>query len=367
VTAGGPVEVVLAGGGTGGHVTPALALAEALVARGHDADRLRFIGARRGIEARVVPAAGYRIELLGLRGLRHGGGPRAWVANVGAIAVASVATLQAWRLLGRWRPRVVVGTGGYASAAAVLAARTRRIPVVVHEQNAAPGVVNRIAVRLGARAAVAFPGTPLPGAVLTGNPVRAAVAAVVRRPAPGPPLVAVVGGSLGSARLNDAALGLAHLWAGRRDRRLHLVAGARYVAECRRRLAALPVGAVPVEIVGYEDHMEDLYRRAAVVVCRAGALTVAELCVVGVPSVLVPWPGAAGNHQRANAAAVAGAGGGVLLEDADCDATRLAALLDALLDDPDRLARMGAAARTLGHPDAAERLAALTEEVARAA
>lgn len=367
MTARDPVEVVLAGGGTGGHVTPALALAEALVARGHEADRLRFVGARRGIEARVVPAAGYRIELLGLRGLRHGGGVRAWPANLGAVAAAAAATARAWWLLGRWKPRVVVGTGGYASAAAVLAAFARRIPVVVHEQNAAPGVVNRIAVRLGARAAVAFPGTPLPGAVLTGNPVRAAVAAVIHRPPPGPALVAVVGGSLGSARLNDAALGLARRWAGRRDRRLHLVAGVRYAAECRRRLAALAPGCAPVEIVGYEDRMEELYRRAAVMVCRAGALTVAELCVVGMPAVLVPWPGAAGNHQRANARVVADAGGGVLLDDADCDADRLAAVLDPLLDDPDRLARMGAAARSLGQPSAAERLAALTEEVAGAA
>lgn len=363
MTAGERVRTVIAGGGTGGHLTPALALAEALVDRGHPPSALRFVGARRGIEASLVPAAGFRIELLEVRGLRRGGGPGAWFANLRAVALGLVATARVWAWLRRWRPRVVVGTGGYAAAAAVLAAYLRRVPVVVHEQNAAPGLVNRLAVRLGARAAVAFAGTPLARAVHTGNPVRAPVRDLVRPPhPPQPPLVAVVGGSLGSARLNEAALGLARRWGGRTDRRLHIVAGPRYLEACRDRLAAAPPGRLRVTVSGFEAHMEDLYRDAAVIVCRAGALTVAELCAAGVPAVLVPWPGAAGDHQRANAALMAEAGAAVLLDDDACDAGALGELLDALLADPDRLARMAAAGRALARPDAAARLAELVEE-----
>ncbi len=363
MTAGDRVRTVIAGGGTGGHLTPALALAEALVERGHPPGALRFVGARRGVEAALVPAAGFRIELVGVRGLRRDGGPVAWLANLGAVAAGLVATARVWAWLRRWRPRVVVGTGGYAAAAAVLAARVRRVPVVVHEQNAAPGLVNRLAVRLGARAAVAFAGTPLAGAVHTGNPVRAPVRDLVRPPHPPyPPLVAVVGGSLGSARLNEVALGLAQRWSGRTDRRLRLVAGARYVEACRARLAAAPLGGLEVTVSGFEAHMEDLYRDAAVMVCRAGALTVAELCVAGVPAVLVPWPGAAGDHQRANAAAMADAGAAVVLDDEACAPDTLGELLDALLADPGRLARMAAAGRGLARPDAAARLAELVEE-----
>ena len=180
---------VITGGGTGGHVYPALALAGELVGRGHSRDTIRFVGASRGLEARVVPERGYAIDLLPGRGFQR----RLTIANLRAAWDTLVAFVRARRIIRRVRPRVVVGVGGYASLPSLIAARLRRVPSVVHEQNAAPGLANRIAVRMGAKPAVSLPGTPLRAAVLTGNPVRSEIAAVRRAPDADLPLVAVFG------------------------------------------------------------------------------------------------------------------------------------------------------------------------------
>jgi UDP-N-acetylglucosamine--N-acetylmuramyl-(pentapeptide) pyrophosphoryl-undecaprenol N-acetylglucosamine transferase len=359
----GEVFAVITGGGTGGHVYPALALADALVARGHPRETVRFVGARRGLEARVVPEAGYAIDLLPGRGLQR----RVTAANLRAGWDTLTAFARARRIVRQSRPAIVVGVGGYASLPTLVAARLQRIPAVVHEQNAAPGLANRVAVRMGARAAVSLPGTPLRGAVLTGNPVREEIAAVRRDPDPARPLVTVFGGSLGAGRLNDAALGLYERWRDRTDVGVHHVTGPRNHEVCAARLAASrrPSDTLDYELVGYEDHMERLYARTTLAVCRAGAITVAELAAAGVPSVLVPLPGAPGDHQTRNADALVGAGAAVVVPDAECDATRLDAELRGLLADPARLAAMSANGRTLGRPDAAARLADVVEEVAR--
>ena len=357
---------LVTGGGTGGHVYPALAVADELVQRGHPTAGVRFVGSERGLEADAVPEAGFGIDLLPGRGLQRSFRPSALVANVGAAVATVRALVRAWRLVGRYRPRVVLGVGGYASLPCVVAARLRRIPAVVHEQNAAPGLVNRIAVRLGARAAISLPGTPLRGAVLTGNPVRAEVVAARRAPTT-PPLVGVVGGSLGAGRLNDAALELYERWRARTDVTVRHVAGRRNEEHCRERLAALREtgDALRYELVGYEEHMEHLYEAAAVLVCRAGAVTVAELAATGTPAVLVPLPGAPDDHQTRNAQALVEAGGAVVCADRELDGARLAAELDALLLAGDsRLRSMGDAARTLARPDAAARVADLVEEAA---
>jgi UDP-N-acetylglucosamine--N-acetylmuramyl-(pentapeptide) pyrophosphoryl-undecaprenol N-acetylglucosamine transferase len=262
---------------------------------------------------------------------------------------------------------VVVGVGGYASLPCLLAARLQRVPAVVHEQNAAPGLANRIAVRIGARAAISLPGTPLRGAVLTGNPIRPEVAAVERAPVE-PPLVAVVGGSLGARRLNQAALGLYDRWRARDDVAVHHVTGARDYDDCATALAAArrPEDRLAYDLVRYEDHMDELYARAALAVCRAGAVTVAELAAAGVPSVLVPLPRAPGDHQTRNAQTMVDGGAAVLLTDADCDPAGLDTVVAKLLADPTARDAMGSAARALARPDAAARLADLVEEVARA-
>jgi len=359
---------LVTGGGTGGHVQPALAVAEELVRRGHRRQEVRFVGSERGFEATAVPAAGFEIDLLPGRGLKRSVRPSALVENAGALLAALRAFGRAFRIVGRLRPRVVLGVGGYASLPCIAAARLRRVPAVVHEQNAAPGLANRWGVRLGARAAVSLPGTPLRDAVVTGNPVRVAITAVERAPVT-PPLVVVVGGSLGAGRLNDAALGLYDRWRHRRDVSVHHVAGPRNHRDVEARLRDLRRAgdALDYTLVAYEDDMQGCYTRASVFVCRAGAVTVAELAATGTPSLLVPLPGAPDDHQARNAETLVEAGAGLIVDDADLDGARLAEELGRLIDDPAELVRMATAAKRVARPDAAARVADLVEEVARAA
>lgn len=388
---------VVTGGGTGGHVYPALAIADELVRRGHPPTTIRFLGSARGLEADAVPAAGFAIDLLPGRGLLRSLRPRAIAQNLRTAADTAVAVVRAFALVRRLRPAVVVGVGGYAAAPALLAARVLRIPTVVHEQNAAPGVVNRLAVALGARAAVSLPDTALRGARLTGNPVRAAIVtgtrpdaasgvAVGEQPSEQPGtqvgeqsgeqageqaaerVVGVFGGSLGARRVNDATLDLARRWRDRAGCTIRHVTGRRDYQRCVEEWERRPPGtdALNYELVEYEEDMAGFYRRADVVVTRAGAVTVAELAVAATPAVVVPLPGAPSDHQGANGRALAAAGAAVLVPDDRCDGTRLAAELDALLAAPDRLDAMRRAARALARPDAAAAVADLVEEAARA-
>ena len=360
-------DVLVAGGGTGGHVFPALALAEELVARGYAPDAIHFVGARRGIEASAVPAAGFSIDLLPGRGLLRKVDPRSLLQNARTLWDTALAVVQAFGIVRRHHPAVVVGVGGYASLPAVIAARVLRIPVVVHEADAHPGLANRIAVRLGAVPAVTLPGTELPGAVVTGNPIRPAIAAVIRNPVD-PPLVAVVGGSLGARSLNRAALDLYDRWRDRDDVTIHHVSGARDYEESADRLARLraPGDRLAYRLVRFEEHMDTLYTQAAVMVSRSGGMT-AELTAVGIPSVLVPLPGAPGDHQTRNAEALVAADAAVMIRDDALDGASLDAVLTPLLADAARRAAMGDAARALGRPDATARFADLVEATARPA
>lgn len=364
---------LLAGGGTAGHVLPALAVARALVQRGRPPGAVHFVGSSRGLEARLVPAAGFGITLLPGRGIAR----RLTVANVGAVAGLLRAVVTALGLVGRRRPAVVLAVGGYASVPCAVAAAVLRVPLVVHEQNAVPGLANRLAGRFARAAAVSFEGTPLPRAVLTGNPVRDEVAAVDRSPggraaakralglAPDATVVAAVGGSLGARRINQAVTGVVRAWAARAGTAVRHVVGARDWPAVRRELPAPPPGGLVYQAVEYEEHMPALLAAADVVVSRAGGTTVAELAVAGVPAVLVPLPIAPNDHQTANAAALVGAGAAVLVPDAECTPERLGGELERLLADPPRLEAMGVAARRLGRRDAAERVAALLEQHAR--
>jgi len=356
------VYALFTGGGTGGHTYPAVAVAQELVRRGHEPATLRFVGGSRGIEGEVVPAAGFAIDLLPGRGLQR---RLAW-ANVEAIWGALVAFVRAFGLVRKYRPGVVVGFGGYASLPCVAAARVLRVPTLVHEQDAAPGLANRIGVRLGARAAVSLPDTPLPGATLTGNPVRSAILGVDRTPERDPALLAVFGGAQGARSINRATTGCYDRWRARRDLTVHHVCGPRNVDECETALAGQRRAgdALRYELVPYEPHMEDLLGRATLALCRSGAGTVAELAVVGVPAVLVPLPGSPSDHQARNAQTLADAGAAVVLRDEECDPAHLDDLVSRLLREPDRLERMGKAARELGRADAAARVADLVEELA---
>jgi len=352
---------LLAGGGTGGHTYPAIAVAQELERRGR---AVRFVGGKRGIEGRVVPAAGFEIDLLSGRGLQRSLSPASFRANIEAIGGALAAVVRAFSIVRRTRPRVVVGFGGYASFPTVLAARVLRVPIVVHEQDAAPGLANRLGVRLGARPAVSLPDTPLPNATLTGNPVRAAFAHLDRHPEHDPALIAVFGGAQGARTINRAALGCYDLWRARTDIAVRHVCGPRNLDECEQQLSAARRGgdALQYELIGYEEQMDTLYSRASLAVCRSGAGTIAELTAVGLGSVLVPLPGAPSDHQTRNAQTLEKAGAAVMLADAECDPARLDQVVSGLVADHDRLDAMSRSAHALGRRDAAERLADLVEE-----
>jgi UDP-N-acetylglucosamine--N-acetylmuramyl-(pentapeptide) pyrophosphoryl-undecaprenol N-acetylglucosamine transferase len=362
------VFALLSGGGTGGHTYPAIAVAQELVQRGHT---VRFVGGRRGIEGRVVPEAGFEIDLLAGRGLQRRHLVANLAQNLAAIFGALSAVVHSIAIVRRHRPRIVVGFGGYASFPCVLAARILRVPVVVHEQDAAPGLANRMSVRLGARPAVSLPGTPLPHATLTGNPVRAAFAHLERVPhaAGDPALVAVFGGAQGARSINRAALGCYDGWRARRDLAVRHVCGPRNLHECETELARArhDGDALRYEVVGYEERMDLLYARTALAVCRSGAGTIAELTAAGLPAVLVPLPGAPSDHQTRNAQTLERAGAAVMLRDDECDPEHLDRIVTGLLGETERLERMGRAAYGLGRRDAAERLADLVESHARAA
>jgi undecaprenyldiphospho-muramoylpentapeptide beta-N-acetylglucosaminyltransferase len=372
---------LVAGGGTAGHLQPALAIAEALVAAGHPRDTIEFVGSERGQDRATLDGRGFPSTLLPGRGIVRRVSPRALLDNIGAVAGLGVALVRGLGVVRRTRPRVVVSVGGYASLPASLAAVVYRIPLVLVNVDAVPGAANRLFGRFARASAVGWEGNPLPRAVVTGTPVRAEIADVGRRPDDrraarrrlGLPAdratVAVFGGSLGARRINGAITGLAARWADRADRTIYHVVGRRDWGD----LGAPddPAGGDGGVIAGlclvrvpYEDRMDLLYTAADVVVCRAGAMTVAELAAAGVPSILVPLPGAPGDHQTANARVLERAGAAVLVRDEDCDAATLAVTLDTMLADPAGLDAMGRSARSLARRDAAAAGARLVESSA---
>ena len=360
---GPPVFALLGAGGTGGHTYPALALARELVARGHAVESVRFIGGNRGLEGRVVAEAGFAIDLLPLgRGLQR----RLTFANVRVVTDALRAFVRAYRLVGRWRPRVVVGFGGYVSLPCVAAARLRRIPTVIHEQDAAPGLANRLSVRLGARGATALPDTPLPGAALVGNPVRPEFADLAREPA-SPPLVAIVGGSLGSGTLNAAGIALAEIWRDRDDIAVHHVTGPRNFDECRRRLTEVtsPADRLEYTLVPYEDRLDRLYARCSLALCRAGAGTVAELTAAGSRRCWCRSPARRAITRPATRARSKRTARPASSPTPSATGKRLDPILSALVVDASRLDAMSRSARAMARPDAAARLADFVEEHAR--
>lgn len=367
----GPVWALVAGGGTAGHVLPGVAVANELVARGHDPATIHFVGAEHGLDATLVGEAGYGITLLPGRGIQR----RLTWDNVVAAWGLLRALARAVALVRRTRPRVVLAVGGFASAACALAAVLWRVPLVVADQNARAGAANRLVARFAAACAVPFPETDLPRAEVTGNPVRAEVLAVAAAPdraatraaariALGVPrdrtLVAVFAGSLGARRLNRATYGAAARWRDRDDLAVYHVVGARDWEEREE-----PEGATALDYraVRYEEHMERVLAAADLAVCRAGGTTVAELAVVGVPAVLVPLPIATRDHQTANAGPLVRAGAAVLVPDDEFDTDRMVAEVDALVA-AGRLGEMADAARALGRPDAAAAVADLVERSA---
>jgi len=364
----------IAGGGTAGHLLPGLAVAQALVDLGHPASTIHFVGGEHGPEATTVPAAGFPLTTLPGRGI-----PRklSFTSLKAALGVVR-GTFAGVGLVRRLRPQVVVVLGGYAAVPCVIGAILWRVPMVIMEQNARAGAANRLADRFAAAAAVPFDETDLRRAVVTGNPVRPEILAVDRardRPAASGRLglpadrtvIAVFSGSLGSHRINEAVRGLVEQWAARRDLAIHHVIGAREWDAAEADPPVVADDGLWYRAVRYEDRMPDLLAAADLVVSRAGGSTIAELAQIGLGAILVPLPIATRDHQTANAEVYVRAGAAVRVPDDELDADRLGAELDGLLGEPGRLDAMAAAARTLAHPDAAHRVAALVEEHARRA
>jgi UDP-N-acetylglucosamine--N-acetylmuramyl-(pentapeptide) pyrophosphoryl-undecaprenol N-acetylglucosamine transferase len=368
------LSLLVAAAGTGGHVFPGIAMARTV--REHDpAATIRFAGTTRGIETRVVPEAGFALDLLPIQPLS-----RRLARETLLAPFAAVAGVQAARqLLRRHRFDVVFGTGGYVTLPVALAAKLERVPVVLHEPNAIPGIANKLAARVATRiaigvaeAAAAFP----PGrTVVVGNPVRPELARLDRQGLHADALAAfgldperrtlfVFGGSQGARRINQAVVAATGHWpAPERVQILH-ACGRRDEADVRAAWAlADPEGrGLLVRVVPFIDRMDLAYAAADLAVTRAGAITMAELTATGTPAVMVPLPHAVADHQAANARVLAAAGGAVVVDDAALDGASLVGAAAPLLADPERLAGMAAAMRGLAHPDAAEELAALVVE-----
>ena len=353
--------VLIMAGGTGGHVFPALAVAEELTARGV---AVSWLGTRRGLEARVVPAAGYRLETMRVSGLRGKGLLRLLLAPF----MLFVAMLQALMILLRLRPRAVLGMGGFASGPGGVIAWLLRRPLLTHEQNSIAGLTNRWLAPLSRTVMEAFPGS-LPvryHAVHTGNPVRAAI---TRLPAPverlggreGAMRVLVIGGSLGASALNKVVpQALAAMPAAGMPEVYHQTGSAE--ADAVR--AAYNEAGIEARVEAFVEDMAAAYAWADLVVCRSGALTVAELAVVGVASVLVPFPYATDDHQTGNARFLADAGAAVLMPQENLDADKLCSLLTDFSNQRDMLLEMAGRAHALALPDAARRVAELCLQAA---
>jgi UDP-N-acetylglucosamine--N-acetylmuramyl-(pentapeptide) pyrophosphoryl-undecaprenol N-acetylglucosamine transferase len=359
------MRVLLAGGGTAGHTSPLLATADAL-RRLDPTVEVTCLGTPRGLESRVVPEAGYPLELIAPVPMpRRPGGDLLRVP--GRLRGAVRETMA---VLDRVDPDVVVGYGGYVSVPAYLAARRRRLPLVVHEQNALPGLANKVGARVADRVAVSFPGTPLPRAEYVGLPIRRMISQL-DRPAlraearrffgldADRPTLLVTGGSQGARRLNGAVAGAARALAAAGVQVLHVV-GPQGEATPDRGTGPT---SVPYVVVPFVDRMDLAYAAADLVVCRAGASSVTEAAASGLPAVFVPLPIGNGEQDH-NARPVVDAGGGLLVADADLTSAWVEATVPGLARDPDRLAAMGAAAAGLVPRDADDRLARIVLEAA---
>jgi UDP-N-acetylglucosamine--N-acetylmuramyl-(pentapeptide) pyrophosphoryl-undecaprenol N-acetylglucosamine transferase len=349
---------VVAGGGTGGHVTPALALAERIRARG---DEVLFIGSERGLETKLVPAAGIDFVALPARQLM-GQGIASRLAAVPAIAGACAA---AWRRLGKFRADIVISVGGYAAVPAVIAARLRRIPIALVEPNAIPGRTNRVSARFARLVFVQFEAAAeVFAAAITRDRIRAPGIPLrlrlietfrgipARREPTAPYRLLVFGGSQGARQINETMLAAIPLLDPNRIEIFHQTGSAD-----RERVAdAYAKAGVSADVVEFENDMPSRYAWADLAVCRSGALTVAELTLAGLPALFVPYPFAADDHQAANAAALAEAGAAKVLASKTLTAAQLAEELAGLFAAPETLTAMSAAAAKLAHWDAAERI-----------
>lgn len=342
------LRVVIAGGGTGGHLFPGLAIAREILARRPDAV-VTFAGTARGIEARAVPAAGFELDTIRSLGLK-GKSPAALARGLATLPLSAVDALG---VIARRRPHVVVGVGGYSSGPIAVAAWLRRVPVLLHEQNAQPGLTNRLVARVARAIALTYAGTSArfgDRSFVSGNPVRPQFLHVGPEPS-GARRVLIFGGSQGAHAINMAVVEAAPQLAGATPPpQITHQTGERDLAMVREGLARAGLAA---RVEPFLDRMDEEMSAANVIVCRAGSTTLAEIAAVGRAAILVPLPTATDDHQRKNAEALGSAGAAEVLDQRDLTGATLATRILALLDDEARRARLAAAVKGFARPDAA--------------
>lgn len=349
----------MAGGGTGGHVVPALAVARELRARGH---QVIFVGVRRGMEAKLVPAEGFPIEWIEIAGLNRVGARR----MLSTLLELPSSILQARRILARYRPAAIFSMGGYVAGPVLLAALTKRIPIVVMEPNAVPGFTHRRLARWVSRALLSFPATarwfPPDRSEVTGMPVREEFFQTTQLQND-KLTVLITGGSQGSRTLNRAVQQSWPLWEQALGKnRIHLIhqTGRGAPQELAAGFAASGLAGETTEFI---SNMPDAFAQADLIVSRSGMGTVSEIAAAGKPSLLIPFPAAADDHQRKNAEMLADAGAALLIPDNEMTGERLVSEVARLATAPEKLRAMGQAARAFAKPNAARRAVEVLEEV----
>jgi UDP-N-acetylglucosamine--N-acetylmuramyl-(pentapeptide) pyrophosphoryl-undecaprenol N-acetylglucosamine transferase len=354
------MKVLIAGGGTGGHVYPGIAVAEE-VRRLRRGSEVVFVGGRRGLEATAVPEAGFRIRYIATRGFPR----RAWWRWPGAVLRNAVGFVQALWIVLAERPDVVLGTGGYVSGPVALAAWVLRRPLLLQEQNSIPGLANRWLARIADEVHLSFVEARSYFArkdnlKVSGNPIRAhilsgdrGVATEEFGPVPGKPTVFVFGGSRGAHRINEAALDAMRRLKGRVEVQFILQTGREDFAAAKQ---AVESEQLPARVRPFVNRIHLAYAVADLVVCRSGAMTLAEIAACGTPAILIPYPHAAHDHQVVNAQNLVDRGAAAMIFDRDLTGERLANEIAHWLADRQGLKRMSANARTFARPDAAERI-----------
>ncbi|MCL6558672.1 MAG: undecaprenyldiphospho-muramoylpentapeptide beta-N-acetylglucosaminyltransferase [Firmicutes bacterium] len=366
------MRFIVAGGGTGGHIYPALAIAQGL-RKSFPGCRVIYVGTGRGLEADIVPKAGLSFKTISVAGFKR----RLTARNLWAATLALWGLGEALRLVRSFKPRVVIGTGGYVSGPVLLAASLCGVPILIHEQNAFPGLTNRLLARVADRVALTFPEAArhLPRGAkvrVTGLPVREEILTVNREEArsklgkDAQTVLLSFGGSRGAERLNRAMVDVVKAFCGRPEVRLYHATGTTGYEGFLRLLKSDSIdltGQGNVTIAPYFYQIADYLAAADLVICRAGASTIAELTYLGRPAILIPYPHAAANHQEFNAAALAGKGAAVMIRDAELTGKRLLKEISMLLAAPERLQLMAENSARLGKPDALEEIVSCVKEL----
>lgn len=371
------MKYVLAGGGTGGHINPAIAIAEELVRRDPEA-KILFIGTPDGMESTLVPKAGYEITYIPVHGFLRGRSLKAFCGNIKYAAQACSSAIKVRKILRRFGTDLVIGTGGYVSGPVVWAAQLAHIPTVIHEQNAFAGVTTRMVAKKANKVFLSFPNTigveDLTNTVVTGNPIRGGFKSADRTAArqslglSDKPMVLSCGGSLGARALNDAVSDML-VYSSKDGQMQHLHAtGAVGHERMMERLAQRELsidGRDGITVKEYIYNMSECMAAADVVISRAGAISLAEIAAMGKPSILIPSPNVAENHQYHNACVLRDAGAALLIEEKDLNGESLYAALTEVALDCDKRSRMAKAALSLAHRDAAGEIVDHIEAILR--